>query len=149
MSAPTVTIDHLGHAVEQGRVAVAWRGTAAWFVRHADDETVTVERIQGGMVDEPDQPTPRSALPATLDALGAPADLVFKVIAAVDLRNETPASVVYFIRESLGGFIKIGVAGCAESRLKALQTSTPAELRVLAVTSPVVFVAALAVGVAL
>jgi len=42
-------------------------------------------------------------------------------------------SFVYFIRESARGYVKIGYAANVESRLKGLQTASPALLEILAI----------------
>lgn len=44
-------------------------------------------------------------------------------------------SVVYFVQSAIGGPIKIGQSLDPQSRLKELQTGSPFELRLLAVTS--------------
>lgn len=57
-----------------------------------------------------------------------------EAMARLDVRPQFPTmSKVYFIES--GDFIKIGVSGSPELRLKSLQTSSPNELKILATIS--------------
>jgi hypothetical protein len=106
----------------------------SWRVVRSDGYS-HVERIDLplGLVTETRRPVPDELLALTLRHFGLDGVLPWTV-------TETPisapvelASCVYFIAEwPPPGFIKIGTAQCAASRLSNLQTASPRELRLFA-----------------